>query len=343
LVDIQICSPNLLETDLKELNDLVEAVFYARNMVNEPLSYLTAEKMAQEFQIMATESGFKIEVFDKAKIESLKFGGLLAVNKGSENPPTFSILEWKPENAKNEKPIVLVGKGLVFDSGGLSLKPTPNSMDYMKCDMSGAAAVAGAIYALAKAKIPVYVVGLIPATENSISAKAYVPGDVIKMHSGKTVEVLNTDAEGRLVLADALSYAKRYNPCLVLDIATLTGSAAYSIGKEGTVIMGKTEESDFEKLEKSGNETYERVVRFPFWDEYDEYIKSSIADIKNIGGSSAGAITAGKFLAHFVDYNWIHLDIAGPAFQQKEESYWGIGGSGVGVRLFFNFIKKYFE
>ena len=343
LAQIKLFSQSVSDAQVAELNNVIEAVCFVRTLVNEPLSYLTAEKMSKEFQNLAKESGFKIEVFDKPKIESLKLGGLLAVNKGSDNPPTFNVLEWKPENAKNEKPIVLVGKGLVYDTGGLSLKPTPNSMDYMKCDMAGGAAVAGALYAIAKSALPVYVVGLVPATENSISAKAYVPGDVIKMHSGLTVEVLNTDAEGRLILADALSYAKKYNPELVLDIATLTGAAAAAVGNHGIVVMGNAEEATFDKLEKSGLTTYERTVRFPFWEEYGEQIKSSIADIKNIGAGSAGAITAGKFLEHFTDYKWIHLDIAGPSFSHKEENYRGEGGSGVGVRLFFDFIKKYFQ
>ncbi len=343
LTQIKLLSENITGLQVAEMNNLIEAVCKVRTLINEPLSYLTAEKMSHEFQLMANESGFKLEVFDKPKIESLKFGGLLAVNKGSENPPTFNVLEWKPANAKNEKPIVFVGKGLVYDTGGLSLKPTPNSMDYMKCDMAGGAAVAGILYAIAKSNLPLYVVGLVPATENSISAKAYVPGDVIKMHSGITVEVLNTDAEGRLVLADALSYAKNYKPEVVFDIATLTGSAAAAVGDHGTVIMGNAEDTTFEKLEQSGFNTYERTVRFPFWEEYGEQIKSNIADIKNIGTGGAGAITAGKFLEHFTDYNWIHLDIAGPSFSFKEDSYRGEGGSGVGVRLFFDFLKKYLE
>ena len=341
LQHIHVFSTFVEEKAIEELNNIIEGVFFARTLVNEPLSYLTAEKFSEELKQASQEALFSIEVFDKSKIESLKLGGLLAVNKGSVNPPTFSVLEWKPENAKNTKPIVLVGKGIVYDTGGLSIKPTPNSMDFMKSDMGGAAAVAGAIYTIAKSKLPVHVVALLPATENSVSANAYVPGDVIKMHNGMTVEVLNTDAEGRMILADALSYAKKYNPELVLDLATLTGSAANAVGKEAIVVMGTAQDKSFEKLDKSGWNTYERVVRFPFWEEYGTSLKSTIADIKNLGGPEAGSITAGKFLEHFTDYNWVHLDIAGSAFSQKEESYRGTGGTGVGVRLIFDFIKNY--
>lgn len=341
LSEINLVSESINEEEIKEVCDLSEGVYLARTWINEPLSYLTAEKFSSEISKACSEAGIQVEVFDKAKIKSLKLGGLLSVNKGSTNPPTFTVLEWKPENAKNTKPIVLVGKGVVYDTGGLSIKPTPNSMDYMKSDMGGAAAVAGAIYSAAKQKLPYYVVALIPASENSISSDAYVPGDVIKMHNGLSVEVMNTDAEGRLLLADALSYAQRYQPELVIDAATLTGAAAVAVGKEASVVMGTAGDKVFEKLEQSSQNTYERIVRFPFWEEYGEYIKSTIADIKNLGGKEAGAITAGKFLEYFTDYPWIHVDIAGPSYMFSTENYKGIGGTGVGVRLFYDFIKNY--
>ena len=208
--------------------------------------------------------------------------------------------------------------------------------------MGGAASVAGAIYSISKAKLPVHVIGLIPATDNRPGGNAYVPGDVVKMYNGKTVEVLNTDAEGRMLLADALSYAESYKPEFVVDLATLTGAAAVAIGKYGVVAMGN-EESKFqmEQLKKSGEKVYERVVEFPFWDEYGEMIKSDIADLKNIGGRDGGAITAGKFLEHFTNYPWIHVDIAGPAYLGATDNYRGKGGTGVGVRLLFDFIKQY--
>jgi len=329
------------EKAVSHLNTVLEATAIARNLVNEPLSYLTAQQLSMELEMMSKEAGFSLEVFDKKKIMSLKMGGLLAVNLGSFDPPTFNILEWKPANAKNTKPVILVGKGVVFDTGGLSLKPTAHSMDFMKSDMGGAAAVAGGMYAIAKAKLPIHVITLIPATDNRPGNEAYVPGDVITMHSGATVEVLNTDAEGRMILADALHFAKKYDPELVLDFATLTGAAARAIGGQGIVYMGTADDSTKQKIEKSGYHVQERLVEFPLWDEYNELLKSDVADIKNIGGPSAGAITAGLFLQHFVDFPWLHFDIAGAAFLHTPDSYRGKNGTGVGVRLLFDFIKNY--
>ncbi len=337
---LNIICDKIKEQEIDELQSLIQAVYYARDLVNEPLSYLTAEQLAKEIQKMGTEAGFSVEVLTKKKIESLKMGGLLSVNKGSVDPPTFSILEYKHPGAKNSRPVVLVGKGIVYDTGGLSLKPTPDSMDYMKCDMAGAAAVAGAFYAIASAKLPVHVIGLIPATDNRPDGNAYVPGDVIKMYDGTTVEVLNTDAEGRMILADALSWAKQYKPELVIDIATLTGSAHIAIGTSGMVGMGNAGKEVTGNLLESGYDVYERIAEFPFWEEYGEMMKSDIADLKNIGGKLAGAITAGKFLENFTDYPYIHLDIAGPSFLKKQDSYRTKGGTGVGVRLFFDYLKK---
>jgi len=340
LGSIQIQSDNFTEEDLLKVQSIVEAVSKARDLVNEPLSYLTAEQLSAEMEKMAEEAGFGIEILNKKKIESLKMGGLLAVNKGSIDPPTFNILEYKPENHQNKKPFVLVGKGVVYDTGGLSLKPTANSMDYMKSDMAGAAVVASTIYALAKTKLPVHVIGLIPATDNRPDGNAYVPGDVIKMYDGTTVEVLNTDAEGRMIMADALSWAKQYKPELVIDVATLTGAAWVAIGTQGLVGMGNAERKVMEALKSAGMDTYERIAEFPFWEEYGEMMKSDIADLKNIGGRLAGAITAGKFLEHFTDYPYIHLDIAGPSFLKSQDAYRSKGGSGVGVRLLHRFFEK---
>ena len=337
---LHIHSNVLKKKQIDELKHLVRGVFMARDLVNEPLSFLTALQLSTEIEKMGKDAGFNVEVLHKNKIESLRMGGLLAVNKGSLDPPTFSILTWKPQNAKNKRPIILVGKGVVYDTGGLSLKPTFESMDYMKCDMAGAAAVAGAFYVIAKTRIPVYVIGLIPATDNRPDGNAYAPGDVVRMFDGTTVEVLNTDAEGRMILADALSWAKKYKPELVIDIATLTGSAQAAIGNHGIVAMGNAEKEIFDKLKTIGDQIFERIAQFPFWDDYAELLKSDIADIKNIGGKYAGAITGGKFLEHFTDYPYIHLDIAGPAFNKTIDSYRGKGASGVGVRLLFNFLKN---
>jgi leucyl aminopeptidase len=211
----------------------------------------------------------------------------------------------------------------------------------MKSDMAGGAAVFGIMYALAKNKVPLHVVGLIPATDNRPGGKAMVPGDVIRMANGKTVEVVNTDAEGRIILADALHYAKKYNPALVIDLATLTGSAAMAIGKYGIVGMHRDALLEMGHLIESSNNVYERVVEFPFWEEYDKEIESDIADIRNLGkGKGAGAITAGKFLSNFIDYPWIHLDIAGMAYMDGRESYLGKGGTAVGVRLLYDFLCR---
>ncbi len=329
--------------EVAELNAKIAAVYKARDLVNEPLSFLTAEQLSKEAEKVAGERGIKTEVFNKKKIQSLKMGGLLAVNKGSQDPPTFTILEYKPRKAVNKQPVVLVGKGVVYDTGGMSLKPTAGSMDSMKSDMGGAAACIGAMMAIAEAKLPVKVTALIPATDNRPGENAYVPGDVITMFDGSTVEVLNTDAEGRMILADALAYAKKLKPQIVVDLATLTGAAAVAVGKYGVVAMGTAESEMMEKLKQAGDECYERVAEFPFWEEYDELLKSSIADQKNIGGREGGAITAGKFLQKFTDYPWIHIDIAGPAFLDSDHGYRLKGGTGVGVRLMFEFVKSLAE
>ncbi|MFM7218522.1 MAG: leucyl aminopeptidase family protein [Bacteroidota bacterium] len=339
LKEIRIQSTEVVKRDIELLNIVVDSVCKARTLVNEPQSYLNATVFSQELARIGKEAGVKVEVLSKAKIESLKMGGLLAVNMGSKQPPTFTIMEYKPRKAKNKKPYVLVGKGVVYDTGGLSLKPTPNSMDYMKCDMAGGAVAGCAIYAIAKAKLPVHVIALIPATDNRPGEDAYTPGDVVTMMSGQTVEVLNTDAEGRMLLADALHYAKRYEPKAVFDFATLTGAAAAAIGPYGIVCMGTADEKTKAALHAAGEEVYERLAEFPFWDEYDDLIKSDVADMKNIGGPIAGAITAGKFLERFVDYPWMHFDIAGPAYLLSNSSYRGKHGTGTGVRLMFEFFR----
>lgn len=337
---IEILCQKLSPKDIDILNITSESVYIARDLVNEPVSYLTAPKLADEIKAIGKDSGLKVEVFGMKKIRKLGMGGLLAVNKGSIDPPRFSIITWKPKNANNKKPIVLVGKGIVYDTGGLSLKPTPNSMDTMKCDMGGAATIIGTMRSIAKAKLPVYAIGLIPSTDNRPDGNAYAPGDVIEMYNGLTVEALNTDAEGRMILADALSYAEKFNPKLVIDAATLTGAAHVAIGSQGIVAMGNADDKIMDHLKESGRNVYERIAEFPFWDEYDDMMKSDIADLKNLGGRTAGAITAGKFLEHFTDSPYIHLDIAGPAFLDSADSYRGKGGSGTGVRLLFDFIKN---
>ena len=325
---------------ISELENSCKVVYWSRDMVNEPVSYLTAEKLSEEIVEAGINAGFSVNVLEKSQIEALKMGGLLGVNRGSMDPPTFTIATYCHPEAVNEKPIVLVGKGVVYDTGGLSLKPTPGSMDCMKSDMAGAAAVAGAIYLAALQQLKINLVVLIPATDNRPGMDAYTPGDILTMHNGTTVEVLNTDAEGRLILADALAYSAKYDPEIVIDAATLTGAAVRAIGTHASVIMGNAADSYFNELEKAGNAVHERVVRFPFWDEYLTEMKSPIADLKNIGSGNAGMITAGKFLEHFVKAPYIHMDVAGPTWLDAKDSYRSKGGTGAGVRLLYQFLKN---
>jgi leucyl aminopeptidase len=329
------------EDKILELINITAAVFWARDMVNEPVSFLNAEQLAAEIADLAEDTELTVNVLEQTQIESLKMGGLLAVNQGSVDPATFTIVEYKGKNHTNKKPIVLVGKGVVYDTGGLSIKPTPNSMDLMKSDMGGAACMAGAIYLAALQELPIHIIALIPATDNRPGLNAYAPGDVVTMYNGMTVEVLNTDAEGRMIMADALSYSKKYDPELVIDAATLTGAAVRAIGAHASCVMGNADDKYFEQLEAAGKNVHERTVRFPFWEEYGEEMKSSIADLKNLGGPTAGMITAGKFLENFVEAPYMHIDLAGPAFISKNDAYRTKGGTGVGVRLLYNFFKNY--
>jgi len=337
---IFLMSDEVGQAEIERQNLILDAVCRCRDLVNEPVIHLNAMKLADNFAEMGKEAGIKVEIMNNKKIESLKMGGLLAVNKGSVDPPTFTVMEWKPKDAINEKPLVLVGKGVVYDTGGLNIK-TGKLMETMKHDMSGAAMMAAVIFAVARLNIPVYVVALMPATDNRPSGNAYTSGDVIRMHNGLSVEIIDTDAEGRLILADALSYAQKYNPQLVFDAATLTGSAQRAIGKYGVVAMQTKAGEEIEQLKESGDRTYERVAEFPFWDEYAELMKSDIADLKNLGPPEAGMITAGKFLEKFTNYPFIHLDIAGVAFTEKRDSYRNLGGTGFGVRLLIDFIEHF--
>jgi leucyl aminopeptidase len=325
--------------DLKWLDVLCDAVYLTRDMINEPANHLNAVALAKEIKRMGSLAGFTVEILNKGKIETLKMGGLLAVNKGSVDPPVFCILEWKPAKKLNKRPLVLVGKGVVYDTGGLNIK-TGDYMAQMKADMAGAATVAGVMYVLARTSVPLHIIGLIPATDNRPGGNAYTQGDILTMHNNTTVEVCNTDAEGRLIMADAISYAGNYSPELIIDIATLTGSAAITFGNQAIALMGNADRKYFTLLEESGNEVYERVAELPFWDEYGELLKSDIADIKNVGGREAGAITAGKFLESFSKFPMIHLDIAGTGLLKKDDYYRSKEGSGSGLRLLATFIKK---
>jgi len=329
----------LSQAKLDELVHTSEGVFLARDLVNEPVITLTAPEFSNRMVAAGNDAGFTTTVLDKGQIEALKMGGLLGVNLGSDDPPTFNVMEYKPKNAVNEKPIVLVGKGVVYDTGGNNLKPGPYMLT-MKSDMGGGAAVTGSIYAIAKNNLPLWVIALVPATDNRIGHNALVADDVITISDGTTVEVKNTDAEGRLILADALVYAKKYNPELVIDMATLTGAAEAITSHFGIASMGTADDDKKQSLQNAGELVYERLAEMPYWPEYDDLLKSKIADISNLGGPKGGAITAGKFLETFTDYPWIHLDIAGPAYLDAKDNYRPAGGTGVGVRLMYAFAKS---
>jgi len=287
----------------------------------------TAEELAQRH-------GFAVTVLDKAAIVREKMGALLSIAQGTAEEPRFIALEYKGSDAK---PVVLVGKGVTFDTGGISIKPAQN-MEDMKFDMSGAAAVLGTFEMLGRLKPKVHVVGLIPSTENMPSGTAVKPGDVITSHFGKTIEMINTDAEGRLILCDALSYARRYQPAAVIDIATLTGAIVIALGHTASGLMGN-DEALIEEVRAAGDRAGERAWPLPMWDDYRDLMKSDIADVKNAGGRPAGSISAGWFLREFVDgFAWAHLDVAGTAYTEREEPGRVKGPTGIGVRLFSEFV-----
>ncbi len=335
---IYLSSQAFSETELAALESLVQGVSLTKTLINEPPNYLDALKFSEIAVEVGKTYGFETEILHKEQITQLKMGGLLAVNKGSETPPTFNIFHYKPEHPINKKPLVLVGKGVMFDTGGYSLK-VGGSMPTMKSDMAGGAAVLGVFAAIAANKLPYHVIGLVPATDNKIASNALVVDDVIRMMDGTTVEVLNTDAEGRLVLGDALTYAKRFEPELVIDIATLTGASAAITGTYGIAMAGNNQEQ-VDLLKESGEVVYERLLQIPLWKEFAELLKSDIADLKNIGGPVGGVSTAAKFLEHFTDYPWIHLDIAGASFLKDKCGYKQSGGTAVAVRLLYDFIKN---
>ena len=332
----------------REARIRAEAACFARDLVNLSPHDKTPTLLAERAERMASEVGLRAEVWDKARVQEESMGGLLAVNRGSQDPPVFITLEHKPANARNAQPIVLVGKAVVFDTGGLSLKPTKGSMDHMKADMAGGAAVIGAMQAIAGLDLPLWIVALIPSTDNRPGETAYVPGDVVTMRSGSTVEVLNTDAEGRMILADALDVAKQYDPELVVSVATLTGAQVVALGSRVAAVLTNEGDGATERLaafDAAGRRTGEWVAPLPMFAHYAEQLKSDVADQKNVGGREAGTVTAAKFLEHFTQtdgeaaYPWVHLDIAGPAFLDSPQPYRPKGGSGFGVRLLTDLLQ----
>jgi len=306
----------------------------ARGIQVLPGNVCTPTYVARTAEELAERHGLEVTVLDKAAIAREKMGALLAVAQGSVEEPRFIALEYKGAEGA---PIVLVGKGVTFDTGGISIKPAQN-MEDMKYDMSGAAAVLGTFEALGRLKPAVHVVGLIPSTENMPSGTAVKPGDVVTSHFGKTIEVINTDAEGRLILCDALSWARRYRPACVIDIATLTGAVVVALGHSAAGVMG-SDEALVEEVRRAGERAGERAWPLPLWDEYRDLMKSDIADVKNAGGRPAGSISAGWFLREFVDgFPWAHLDIAGTAYTDRDDPSRVKGPTGIGVRLFSELV-----
>jgi leucyl aminopeptidase len=313
-----------------------EATNLARDMVNEPANYMTPTDMAETAARLARERGLEITILDLEQMKKLGMGGMLGVSRGSRQPPKFMILNYKGGTAK-ELDIALVGKGITFDSGGISIKPS-EKLEEMKGDMAGGAAVIAAMVAISQLKPKINVMALIPATENLPDGNALKPGDVLTAMNGKTMEIISTDAEGRLVLADALSYAKKHGARKMVDAATLTGACRIALGDICTGAFGNNQEL-IDRIIAAGNEAGELVWQMPMFDEYGEQNKSDVADVKNVGGRLAGAITAAKFLAEFVDDTpWVHLDIAGTSLTDKESGYQIKGATGVPVRTLVNLV-----
>lgn len=316
---------------------LSEATNYARDLVNRPSSYLTPEKLAEEARAIAGEFGLAVEILEREDMERLGMGALLGVSRGSDNPPKLIVLRYRHPAAREV--VALVGKGLTFDSGGLSLKPAEN-MDEMKMDMAGAAAVLGALRAIAQLKPAIDIIGMVAATENMPSGHAMKPGDIVKSMSGKTIEVVNTDAEGRLTLADALTYARQLGANKLVDIATLTGAVIVALGNLVSGLLGNNREL-LEAVKAAAEESGEKVWELPYLEEYKEQNKSEVADIKNVGGRGAGTITGALFVGEFAEgVPWAHLDIAGTAWTTKETSLFGKGATGVGVRTLVALVER---
>jgi leucyl aminopeptidase len=336
-----------LRTSLKVAQNLINSVNLTRDFQNEPANNLTPELFANRVTSEVRQYGIKATVFGEKEIQKRKMGGLIAIGQGSINRPRFIVLEYKPSlkskrNKKEKtKTVALVGKGITFDTGGISIKPS-KGMGEMKADMSGAAVVVGTLISAAKINLPVHLYGIIPAAENMVSGESIRPGDIVKISNGKSVEIEDTDAEGRVVLADALHYASMLKPDQIIDLATLTGACVVALG-EFVAGMFTKNEAMAEQLYKSGMKTYDRVWRLPMWDDFNELINSDVADVANLGKTRwAGAITAAKFLEHFVDKNipWTHLDIAGPAMNNSSRSYTKKYMTGFGVRLLFDYLSK---
>lgn len=332
---------NAIDRGMKRGQIIANSAILARRLAFHPGNIITPTTFAEEAKSIARKNRLKIQVLNEKQIKKEKMNALLAVAQGSDRPPRFIMLEYR-QGKTGRKPIVLVGKGITFDSGGISIKPAPD-MDEMKGDMSGGAIVLATMMAISQLKIPLNIVGLIPLAENMPSGKALRPGDIIKSRKGKTIEVLNTDAEGRLILADALDFANKYKPQAVIDIATLTGTALYVLGYAAAPILGNNRQL-MDAIRAASDKSAERVWEMPLWDEYRELVKSSIADIKNTGGKSAGTITAAAFLENFIgSWPWAHIDIAYVDLEKNGRPYIPKGATGIGVRLLIELLSNWKE
>jgi leucyl aminopeptidase len=321
----------------RRIGDAIAAGYlFTRNLQMQPGNVCTPSYLAEQARKLGATHGFSVTILDKAQIKKEGMGALLAVAQGSAEEPRFIVLEYQGGGGA---PVALIGKGVTFDSGGISIKPAQN-MEDMKFDKSGATAVLGAFEVLGRLRPKINVVGLIPATENLPSGTAVKPGDVVKSHLGKTIEIINTDAEGRLILCDALSYARRYKPAAAIDVATLTGAVVIALGHHAIGMLGN-DEALLAEVRDAGERAGERCWPLPLWEEYRELLKSDVADVKNSGGRSAGTIAGAWFLREFVDsFPWVHLDIAGTAYLESEGASHAKGPTAIGVRLFTEFLLK---
>ncbi|MFH1196321.1 MAG: leucyl aminopeptidase [bacterium] len=328
----------LFEAAIEKTEHLIDSINFAKDLVNEPAITLTPHELAKRTKKELEKIDVHVRIFDEDELAKRNMHAILSVGGASANKPLMLVMNYKPAG-KNKKKIALVGKGVTYDAGGLSIKPTAAMLE-MKADMAGAALVIGAIKAAALLKLPVELIGIVPAVENVISGSSYKPGDVIITSSGKSIEVKDTDAEGRIVLSDALIYASKQKPDLIIDFATLTGAIAVALGLIASGLFTKNDELADDLL-AAGNRTHERLWRMPFWDDYKKSIESDIADVSNLGPKWGGAITAGKFLEHFVDEKipWAHLDIAGPAIKHEATNYTEKYDTGFGVRLMVEYLQ----
>lgn len=313
-----------------------EAAMLVRDLCNHPSNVMTPTRVAAEAKKIGRERNVRVKILERAQAERLGMGAFLGVARGSHEPPKFIVLEYAGSR-RNGKPVVIVGKTITFDTGGISLKPSEN-MEQMKADMTGGAEVLATVRAASRLRLPIHLIGILPATENMPGGRAIKPGDILRSMSGKTIEVQNTDAEGRLILADGLAYAARLKPAAVIDIATLTGACVVALGQFAVGMLGNDEQLK-RSVREAGLKAGERVWEMPLWEEYFEQLKSDVADMRNIGGRGGGMITAAVFLSKFIgDHPWVHLDIASTDWSERERAYLPKGPTGIGTRLLIQYL-----